>query len=188
MLLGGNSRRIQVQYLPLLPCPYLERPGSPPQEAPHRGPHDTAVRSMLGNAPINWPEQSRSVSPITELQSSSSSTRTMDPVPGFSCEAQKHVPDHGSKSSSRPKKDTASSLSFSHRDVACSRTHKHNKKSHKMLDLPVLVAEPQYCSVLLKTWESPVLRQPSVLVLALVLSVEHVLRTPGRLESAPGPY
>lgn len=73
-----------------------------------------------------------------EIKSGSAGTSIMDPMLGPSRGARKH----GSKSPSRLKKDDASSMSSSHREMG----HKHDKKLHKLPDPPVM--SPGKCRIL----------------------------------------
>lgn len=134
--------------------------------------------------PIHQPEESKRESPIEAFKSGS--TGVMDPMSGPSHEARKHMRKHGSKSSSRPKKDTASSTSSSHGDMACSKAHKYDKKSHR-IPVPVIKRCTPSRSAPLKSSKLSVLRQSSIPAPVPVLfpTAECMLLALGRLKSAP---
>lgn len=123
-----------------------------------------------------------------EIESGSGGTTATDPMQGPSWAVRKHVHRYGSKSSSKPKKDNASSTSSGHGKAACFKTHNHDKKLHKLVDL--LVRNTDLCtpstSASLKTRDLLISGNSSAL--ALVLAMERVPLMPGRLEKAPEPY
>lgn len=68
----------------------------------------------------------------TEIMSGSGGTTAMDPVSGPSWEVRNHAHKHG-----KLKKGDTPSTSSRHGEAVHSRTHKHDKKTYKPVDLPV---------------------------------------------------